>query len=97
MGWFCHVTVRLPKNWFSQPASARLKKSAQFTPGTRIDSWLFTILHSIWISEVRARRVRLGQGFVESDELLAPDTNEQDDARLHYAKIMHYVSALPEA
>lgn len=74
-----------------------LEKSAQFTPGTRIDSWLFTILHSIWISEVRARRVRLGQGFVESDELLAPDTNEQDEARLHYGKIMQYVSALPEA
>lgn len=74
-----------------------LEKSAQFTPGTRIDSWLFTILHSIWISEVRSRRVRLGQGFVESDELLAPDTNEQDEARLHYAKIMQHVSALPEA
>jgi RNA polymerase sigma-70 factor (ECF subfamily) len=74
-----------------------LEKSAQFTPGTRIDSWLFTILHSIWISEVRARRVRLGQGFVESDELLAPETNEQDEARLHYGKIMQYVSALPEA
>jgi hypothetical protein len=25
--------------------------------------------------------VRLGQGFVESDELLAPDTHEQDEAR----------------
>ncbi|PXW51027.1 RNA polymerase sigma-70 factor (ECF subfamily) [Grimontella sp. AG753] len=74
-----------------------LEKSAQFTPGTRIDSWLFTILHSIWISEVRARRVRLGQGIVESDELLAPETNEQDEARLHYGKIMQYVSALPEA
>lgn len=74
-----------------------LEKSAQFTPGTRIDSWLFTILHSIWISDVRARRVRLGQGFVESDELLAPDTHEQDEARLHYAKIMQCVSALPEA
>ncbi|PMC12366.1 RNA polymerase subunit sigma-24, partial [Klebsiella aerogenes] len=28
-----------------------LEKSAQFTPGTRIDRWLFAILHSIWISE----------------------------------------------
>ncbi len=46
---------------------------------------------------MRARRVRLGQGFVESDELLAPETNEQDEARLHYGKIMQYVSALPEA
>ncbi|MBC1184520.1 sigma-70 family RNA polymerase sigma factor [Kluyvera sichuanensis] len=74
-----------------------LEKSAQFIPGTRIDSWLFAILHSIWISDVRARRVRLGQGFVESDELLAPDTRERDDTHLHYAKIMQHVSTLPEA
>ncbi|WP_313626116.1 sigma-70 family RNA polymerase sigma factor [Kosakonia sp.] len=74
-----------------------LEKSAQFTPGTRIDSWLFAILHSIWISDLRARRVRMGQGFVESDELLVADTHAQDDARRHYAKVMQHVSALPEA
>ncbi|PKC40236.1 RNA polymerase subunit sigma-24 [Pantoea ananatis BRT98] len=74
-----------------------LEKSAQFTPGTRIDRWLFSILHSIWISDLRARRVRLGQGFVESEELLAPDTQERDDERLHFQKIMQRVSALPEA
>jgi len=30
-----------------------LEKSSQYTPGTRIDRWLFAILHSIWISEQR--------------------------------------------
>ncbi|WP_323634985.1 sigma-70 family RNA polymerase sigma factor [Pectobacterium polaris] len=74
-----------------------LEKSEQFTPGTRIDRWLFSILHSIWISELRARRVRLGQGFVESEALLAPDTQEQNDDCRHYQKIMQRVSALPEA
>lgn len=74
-----------------------LEKSAQFTPGTRIDRWLFSILHSIWISDLRARRVRMGQGFVESDELLAPDTHVLNDDRRHYQKIMQRVNALPEA
>lgn len=46
---------------------------------------------------MRALRVRQGQGFAESDDLLAADTHEQEDARLHYAKIMQHVSALPEA
>ena len=41
--------------------------------------------------------MRLGQGFVESEALLAPDTHERDDDRLHYQKIMQRVSALPEA
>ncbi|KGA33861.1 hypothetical protein KU74_10270 [Pectobacterium brasiliense] len=74
-----------------------LEKSGQFTPGTQIDKWLFSILHSIWISELRARRVRLGQGFVESEALLAPDTRERNDDSRHYQKIMQRVSALPEA
>ncbi|WP_369831403.1 sigma-70 family RNA polymerase sigma factor [Dickeya sp. Secpp 1600] len=74
-----------------------LEKSAQFTPGTRIDRWLFSILHSIWISDLRASRVRMGQGFVESDELPAPDTHALNDDRRHYQKIMQRVNALPEA
>ncbi|MCL6330536.1 sigma-70 family RNA polymerase sigma factor [Pectobacterium brasiliense] len=74
-----------------------LEKSGQFTSGTQIDKWLFSILHSIWISELRARRVRLGQGFVESEALLAPDTRERNDDCRHYQKIMQRVSALPEA
>ncbi|WP_437439271.1 sigma-70 family RNA polymerase sigma factor [Dickeya fangzhongdai] len=74
-----------------------LEKSAQFTPGTRIDRWLFSILHSIWISDLRASRVRMGQGFVEGDELPAPDTHALNDDRRHYQKIMQRVNALPEA
>lgn len=74
-----------------------LERSSQYTPGTRIDRWLFAILHSIWISELRARHVRQGQGFVASDELLAPDTREQAETHLHYLKVMQRVNALPEA
>lgn len=44
-----------------------------------------------------ARSGRQGQGFVASDELLAPDTREQDETRLHYMKVMQRVNALPEA
>lgn len=74
-----------------------LERSAQFTPGTRIDRWLFTLLHSIWINDLRAQRVRLGQGFVDSDDLHAPDTRQREDDRLHYQQIMARVGRLPEA
>lgn len=74
-----------------------LEKRAQFIPGTRIDRWLFSILHSIWISDLRARRVRMGQGFVDTEDLQAPDTREQDDDRRRYQQIMRRVNALPEA
>lgn len=74
-----------------------LEKSAQFTPGTRIDRWLFSILHSIWISDLRARHVRLGKGFVDSDELEAVDSRPQDDNSRQFRQVMQRVNALPEA
>lgn len=74
-----------------------LEKGAQFAPDTHIDRWLFSILHSIWISDLRARRVRMGQGFVDTEDLLAPDTQEQDDDRRRFQQLMRRVNALPEA
>jgi len=74
-----------------------LERSAQFTPGTRIDRWLFSILHSIWISDLRARKVRQGQGFVDPDALLAADNHASSDDKRHYQRIMQQVNALPEA
>jgi len=74
-----------------------LEKSAQYAPGTRIDRWLFAILYSIWISDLRARRVRMGQGFVDSEDLQAPDTDEQDDNHRRYQQIMRRVNARLDA
>ena len=74
-----------------------LEKSAQYAPGTRIDRWLFAILHSIWISDLRTRRVRMGQGFVDSEDLQAPDTDEQDDNHRRYQQIMRRVNARLDA
>jgi RNA polymerase sigma-70 factor (ECF subfamily) len=52
-----------------------IQRATQWQPGTRLDSWLFTIMRNIWVSEMRSRRVRLGQGHVdatEADELSTP-------------------------
>lgn len=52
----------------------------QWEKGSRLDSWLYTMMRNIWVSELRSRRVRLGGGHVdatETDELAtsitAPD------------------------
>jgi RNA polymerase sigma-70 factor, ECF subfamily len=47
-------------------------KAAQWIPGTRLDSWIYTMMRNLWISELRSRRVRSGAGQVdaaETDEL----------------------------
>lgn len=55
-------------------------KRPQWQPGTRLDSWLYTIMRNLWGSELRGRRVRFGAGQIdaaETDELTtaiaAPD------------------------
>lgn len=74
-----------------------LERSSQFQPGTRLDRWLFSILNSIWIDEVRSRRVRMGQGFVEASSALVLDGAHDIETRTFANQILKKVDALPEA
>jgi RNA polymerase sigma-70 factor (ECF subfamily) len=74
-----------------------LERAGQFAVGTRLDHWLFSILHSIWLNEVRARRVREGQGFVEATETLAFDGAARTETHILAMQVMDHVHALPEA
>lgn len=44
-----------------------LMRTDQWTPGTRLDSWMFRIMQTTWIDEVRARD-RRSQTFVPEEE-----------------------------
>lgn len=44
-----------------------LTRTDQWTPGTRLDSWMFRIMQTTWIDELRARE-RRGQTFVPEEE-----------------------------
>lgn len=35
-----------------------LARSEQWSPGTRLDSWMYRIVQNLWIDETRGRRVR---------------------------------------
>ena len=74
-----------------------LERSEQFTPGTRLDRWLFAIMHSLWINEVRARQVREGRGHVDPEEVLATDGQRQAETNILAAQVFREVMALPEA
>src|ERR1700741_3628871 len=57
-----------------------LGRSAQWEPGTRLDSWMFRIMKNAWIDEVRSRMRRdalfapeeagehVGDGFAEAQQ-----------------------------
>lgn len=74
-----------------------LERGDQFVAGTRLDRWLFSILHSIWLNEVRSRRVRQGQGFVDADETLSFDGAHETEMHVMANQVLKQVQALPEA
>ena len=50
-------------------------RSTQWQVGSRLDSWVYTMMRNLWVSELRSRRVRLGGGHVDAsdtDELTTP-------------------------
>ncbi len=57
-----------------------LERAAQFTPGSHLDRWLFSILHSIWLNEVRAQHLRQGQGCMAAEELGDADGSDEKAA-----------------
>ena len=56
-----------------------LRKASQFTPGTHVDRWLFSILHRLWLNRLRSAKVRSGQGLVPVEDagLTAPENQEE--------------------
>jgi RNA polymerase sigma-70 factor (ECF subfamily) len=74
-----------------------LERASQYVAGTRLDRWLFTILHSIWLNEVRSRRVRQGQGFANADETLIFDGARETETHILAGQVLKQVQALPDA
>jgi RNA polymerase sigma-70 factor, ECF subfamily len=73
-----------------------LERSRQFMPGTRLDRWLIAILHSIWLNEVRARKVRQGQGLVDAETALVFDGIRTIETNILAAQVLREVQGLPE-
>jgi RNA polymerase sigma-70 factor (ECF subfamily) len=74
-----------------------LERADQFAPGTRIDRWLFAILRSIWLNEIRARRIREGGGFVNAEEALTVDGRHQIEVNIQTTQVLSALGRLPEA
>jgi RNA polymerase sigma-70 factor (ECF subfamily) len=74
-----------------------LERAHQFEPGTRLDRWLFSILRSIWLNEIRARRVRIGEGAIDAELILVFDGARQIEASVLAHQVLREVAALPGA
>jgi RNA polymerase sigma-70 factor (ECF subfamily) len=73
-----------------------IERAHQFTPGTRLDRWLFAIERSIWLNEVRARRIREGGGLVEAEQALTFDGAQDIEMNTLAAEVLTALWRLPE-
>jgi RNA polymerase sigma-70 factor (ECF subfamily) len=74
-----------------------IERSHQFTAGTRLDRWLFSILHSIWLNEIRAARYRRGEGLVDAETALVFDGIKEIETNILAGQVLTHVQNLPEA
>lgn len=70
-----------------------LGRSEQWTPGTRLDSWIFRIMKNAWIDEVRSR-ARRDELFVpeEAGEQVGDDFAQAHQQRLAIQKAVSLLS-----
>jgi RNA polymerase sigma-70 factor (ECF subfamily) len=74
-----------------------LERAGQFAPDTRLDRWLFRILHSVWLNEVRARDVRRRYWIRESAARPASDGGaDRLDTTLMLREVLDIVMELPD-
>ena len=73
-----------------------IERAQQFTPGTRLDRWLFAILRSIWVNEVRARGIRRGRGVVEAEQALTFDGAHHNNVNILATEVLTALWRLPE-
>jgi len=64
-----------------------LRAQASWTPGTRLDSWLYQIIRNLWLDEVRRRRTRgietdTPETLVGEDGVRAAETRQLAHAAL---------------
>ena len=74
-----------------------LARRRTFAPGTRLDSWMFSILRNAWIDEARARSRRSRvMGAAENAETVADVAAPDLDRRLAATAVEQALAALPE-
>jgi RNA polymerase sigma-70 factor, ECF subfamily len=74
-----------------------IERANQFAAGSKLDRWLFSIMRSIWLNELRARRVREAGGFVDASEALVFDGAHQIEVNILSSQVLTAIGRLPES
>jgi RNA polymerase sigma-70 factor (ECF subfamily) len=72
-----------------------LARQHQFQEGTRFDSWMFRIVQTIWIDQLRARNVRKESCEIVEERLGSDEPVRRVEARLALGEVRKAVERLP--
>lgn len=73
-----------------------LSRSDQWDPSQPLDRWMFRITRNMWISEIRKRKVRVGQGTIPADESHELLTNETGEHAMAAIQLQGLIATLPD-
>jgi RNA polymerase sigma-70 factor, ECF subfamily len=74
-----------------------LARADQWQPGTRLDSWVFTIARNIWLDQKRASRTRgMVVEFDSAPEIAGMDGRDVVERRLTLSAVLKAMAALPD-
>jgi len=75
-----------------------LRSLEQFTPGTRLDSWMYRIAQNLWIDRRRSQQAQREQSMAPADmeSLATADAAREMDRRLDLADVRREVALLPD-
>ena len=71
-----------------------LQKWHQYDPSQPLDRWLFRVLRNLWISEIRKRKVRQGEGQVPAEDAAELQVENNMDDVLTAQKVRGQVANL---
>lgn len=73
-----------------------LDKATQWDPAQPLDRWLFRIARNHWISEIRKRKVRMGEGQIPAEEATELRTHDTGEAGVLVQSLQAQIADLPE-
>jgi RNA polymerase sigma-70 factor, ECF subfamily len=72
-----------------------LTRAHQFQEGTRFDSWMFRIVQTIWIDQLRARDIRREEAEEEGVHVGTDEPGRRAEARLALQEVRTALQQLP--
>ncbi|MFQ1702163.1 RNA polymerase sigma factor [Loktanella agnita] len=73
-----------------------LQKWHHYDPAQPLDRWMFRVIRNLWISEIRKRKVRQGEGQIPAEEATELQTESNVDDAMTAKQVRGQVSALPD-